>query len=144
VRQFADPSFLPRFPQESLLHNPSWNQDFAKAMRKRQVWVEPLFAEGKDWHGLRRLRSRGLLNANIQGLLIVAGQNLKRFLVASGWARRHAPLWEPGHPLRGALQPLSRLRVTADLTGERSIVNCILSVSHRRRWGPEVFFNSCS
>ena len=26
-----------------------------KAMRKRQVWVEPLFAEAKDWHGLRRL-----------------------------------------------------------------------------------------
>jgi hypothetical protein len=23
-------------------------------MRKRQVWVEPLFAEAKDWHGLRR------------------------------------------------------------------------------------------
>src|SRR5215212_6213092 len=29
---------------------------YAKAMRKRQVWVEPLFAEAKDWHGLRRFR----------------------------------------------------------------------------------------
>ena len=28
---------------------------YQKAMRKRQVWVEPLFAEAKDWHGLRRL-----------------------------------------------------------------------------------------
>jgi hypothetical protein len=28
---------------------------YLKAMRKRNVWVEPLFAEGKDWHGLRRL-----------------------------------------------------------------------------------------
>jgi transposase len=64
---------------------------YAKAMRKRQVWVEPLFAEAKAWHGLRRLRLRGLMNANIQGLLIAAGQNLKRFLAASGWGRRHAP-----------------------------------------------------
>jgi transposase len=64
---------------------------YQKAMRKRQVWVEPLFAEAKDWHGLRRLRLRGLLNANIQGLLIAAGQNLKRFLAATGWGRRHAP-----------------------------------------------------
>jgi hypothetical protein len=64
---------------------------YKKAMRKRQVWVEPLFAEAKMWHGLRRLRWRGLENANIQGLLIAAGQNLKRFLAARGWGRRHAP-----------------------------------------------------
>jgi len=64
---------------------------YQKAMRKRQVWVEPLFAEAKDWHGLRRLRLRGLLNANIQGLLIAAGQNVKRFLAARGWGRRNAP-----------------------------------------------------
>jgi hypothetical protein len=64
---------------------------YQKAMRKRQVWVEPLFAEAKDWHGLRRLRLRGLLNANIQGLLTAAGQNLKRFLAATGWGRRQAP-----------------------------------------------------
>jgi hypothetical protein len=72
-------------------------------MRKRQVWVEPLFAEAKDWHGLRRLRLRRLRNVNIQGLLIATGQNLKRLLAATGWGRRHAPggsllalLGEPG------------------------------------------------
>jgi transposase len=64
---------------------------YRKAMRKRQVWVEPLFAEAKVWHGLRRLRLRGLLNANIHGLLIATGQNLKRLLAATGWGRRHAP-----------------------------------------------------
>ena len=53
-------------------------------MRKRQVWVEPLFAEAKDWHGLRRFRLRGLENVNIEGLLIAAGQNLKRLLAAQG------------------------------------------------------------
>ncbi len=64
---------------------------YQKAMRKRQVWVEPLFAEAKEWHGLRRFRLRGLANVNIEGLLIAAGQNLKRFLAETGWGRRHAP-----------------------------------------------------
>jgi hypothetical protein len=64
---------------------------YKKAVRKWQVWVEPLFAEAKDWHGLRRLRLRGLMNANIQGLLIAAGQNLKRLLAPTGWGRRHGP-----------------------------------------------------
>lgn len=27
---------------------------YKKAYRKRTVWVEPLFAEGKDWHAMRR------------------------------------------------------------------------------------------
>jgi hypothetical protein len=66
-------------------------ESYKKAIRKRQVWVEPLFAEAKDWHGLRRFRLRGLANANIQGLLVAAGQNLKRFLAAIGWGRPHAP-----------------------------------------------------
>jgi transposase len=64
---------------------------YKKAIRKRQVWVEPLFAEAKVWHGLRRFRRRGLDNVNIEGLLIAAGQNLKRWLVAVGWGRRNAP-----------------------------------------------------
>jgi len=64
---------------------------YQMAMRKRQVWVEPLFAEAKAWHGLRRLRLRSLDNVNIEGLLIAAGPNLKRFLAATGWGRRHAP-----------------------------------------------------
>src|SRR5918997_436135 len=35
-------------------------EPYRKALRKRQVWVEPLFAEAKDWHGLRRFRLRTL------------------------------------------------------------------------------------
>jgi transposase len=62
---------------------------YAKAMRKRSVWVEPLFGEAKQWHGLRQFRLRGLENVNIEGLLVAAGQNLKRWLVATGWGRRH-------------------------------------------------------
>jgi hypothetical protein len=77
---------------------------YRKAMRKRKVWVEPLFAEGKDWHGLRRFRLRGVANVNIEGLLVAAGQNLKRWLAAIGWGRRHAPCGSlvalPGRPPR--------------------------------------------
>ena len=35
-------------------------EPYRKALRKRQVWVEPLFAEAKDWHGLRRFQLRTL------------------------------------------------------------------------------------
>ena len=64
---------------------------YQKAMRKRAVWVEPLFGEAKDWHGLRRFRLRGLWKVNGEGLLIAAGQNLKRWLTKTSWGRRHGP-----------------------------------------------------
>jgi len=50
---------------------------YRKALRKRQVWVEPLFAEAKDWHGSRRFRLRRLEQVNAEALLIAAGQNAK-------------------------------------------------------------------
>jgi hypothetical protein len=53
---------------------------YKKALQKRSVWVEPLFAEGKDWHGMRRLRLRELKRVNCEALLRAAGQNLKRLL----------------------------------------------------------------
>ncbi len=64
---------------------------YQKAMRKRQVWVEPLFAEAKVWLGLRRFRLRGLEKVNGEALLIAAGQNLKRLLSRHGWGRRPFP-----------------------------------------------------
>ena len=64
---------------------------YANALRKRQVWVEPLFAEAKQWHGLRRFRLRGLTKVNGVALLIATGQNLKRLLSARGWGRRPWP-----------------------------------------------------
>jgi hypothetical protein len=66
-------------------------EPYAKAMRKRKVWVEPLFAEAKAWHGLRRFRLRGLKRVNGEALLIAAGQNLKRLLSRWGWGRRPFP-----------------------------------------------------
>jgi transposase len=64
---------------------------YQKAMRKRQVWVEPLFGEAKDWHGLRRFRLRGLWKVNCEALLIAAGQNLKRWLRETGGRRDGGP-----------------------------------------------------
>ena len=64
---------------------------YQKALRKRQVWVEPLFAEAKDWHGLRRFRLRLLWRVNCEALRIAAGQNLKRLLKKRGWGRRPFP-----------------------------------------------------
>jgi transposase len=66
-------------------------EPYQKAMRKRQVWVEPLFAEGKQWHGMRRFRLRGLWRVNSEALLLAAGQNLKRLLQQRGWGRRPFP-----------------------------------------------------
>lgn len=53
---------------------------FAKAMRKRQVWVEPMFGEAKQWHHARRFRLRRRVKVNIEALLTAAGQNIKRLL----------------------------------------------------------------
>jgi transposase len=64
---------------------------YQKAMGKRKVWVEPLFAEAKEWHGLYRFRLRRLWRVNIEALLIGAGQNLKRLLSRRGWGRRPLP-----------------------------------------------------
>ena len=67
-------------------------QAYQKAMRKRGVWVEPLFAEGKDWHGMRRFRLRRLWRVNCEALMRAAGQNLKRLLKKRGWGRHPFPV----------------------------------------------------
>jgi hypothetical protein len=54
---------------------------YEKALRKRKVWIEALFAEARDWHGLRRFRLSRLEKVNIEALLVAAGQNVKRLLV---------------------------------------------------------------
>ncbi|MDQ5852626.1 MAG: IS1182 family transposase [Chloroflexota bacterium] len=65
---------------------------YKKALRKRKVWVEPLFGEAKQWHGLARFRLRLLEKVNIEALVTATGQNLKRLLSWRGWGRR----WWPG------------------------------------------------
>jgi len=55
-------------------------EPYRKALRKRAVWVEPLFAEVKEWHHSRRFRLRWLEKVNSEALMIASGQNVKRLL----------------------------------------------------------------
>ena len=64
---------------------------YQKALRKRKVWVEPLFGEAKEWHGMRRFRLRRLWRVNCEALVIASGQNLKRLLKKRGWGRHPFP-----------------------------------------------------
>jgi transposase len=64
---------------------------YKKAMRKRAVWIEPLFGEAKQWHQSVKFRLRRLRKVNIQALITAAGQNIKRLL-------KPAPRSEPLPP----------------------------------------------
>ncbi len=64
---------------------------YKKAYQKRKVWVEPLFGEGQQWHGVRRFRLRGLAKVKCEGVITATGHNLKRLLSWRGWGRRHFP-----------------------------------------------------
>jgi hypothetical protein len=55
-------------------------EPYRKALRKRAVWVEPLFAEAKGWHGAGRFRLGRLEKVNTEALMTAAGQNVKRLL----------------------------------------------------------------
>ena len=83
-----------------------------KALRKRRVWVEPMFGEAKEWHGMRRFRLRRLWRVNAEAMVIATGQNIKRLLTFSGRRPRKlaqvealrlsAPTsWANGRLLRG-------------------------------------------
>ena len=83
------------------------------------------------------------MNANIQGLLIAAGQNLKRLLAATGWGRRHAPcgslLALPGPPTRLGVGLAPSLR--AEPTGD-DLIRVLLAIAVWQR--PWPFFNTLS
>jgi hypothetical protein len=88
---------------------------YEKALRKRRVWVEPLFAEAKDWHGMRRFRLRRLQKVNMEALLIASGQNVKRLLALEyrrpkklAQAAALRPLTTPGHEIRRTRKHLAR------------------------------------
>jgi hypothetical protein len=61
------------------------SEAYLKAIRKRSLWVEPLFGEAKEFHGLRRFRLRRLRKVNIEGVMVAAGQNLKRLIKHNVW-----------------------------------------------------------
>jgi transposase len=57
-------------------------EDFRAFYRARAPVIEGVFAEGKQWHGLRRAWRRGLSNMRMQCYLIGAVLNFKRLAAA--------------------------------------------------------------
>jgi transposase len=58
----------------------SKTDDFQQLYRTRAPGIEGVFAEAKQWHGLRRAWRRGLTKMRIQCLLIAAVINFKRLI----------------------------------------------------------------
>ena len=73
----------------------SKTESFRQLYRSRAPVVEGVFAEGKQWHGLRRAWRRGLPNMKVQSLIVMTVLNLKRLAASlpliSGlkWLWRH-------------------------------------------------------
>jgi transposase len=55
---------------------------FRELFRARAPVIEGVFAEGKQWHGLRRAWRRGLSNMLMQSLLVASVINFKRLMAA--------------------------------------------------------------
>jgi hypothetical protein len=85
-------------------------EPYKKALRKRKVWVEPMFAEAKEWHAMRRFRLRRLWRVNVEALVRAAGQNIKR-LLAFCFGAGDPGSWRRLRPCGLRHQPLGR---TAD------------------------------
>ena len=108
------------------VRNYAGTPSYEKALRKRRVWVEPLFGEAKDWHGMRRFRLRRLEKVNIEALLIASGQNMKRLLAYRG----HRPK---------KLAQAAALRPPAATSHE--ISRARKHLERRCRWSTRAFFN---
>jgi len=80
------------------VHSYQATPTYLKALRKRSVWIEPLFGEAKQWHQLVQFRLRCLHKVNIQALLIAAGQNIKRLL-------KQQPSSKPLRPIQAVALP---------------------------------------
>jgi len=64
---------------------------FRALYRARSPVIEGVFAEAKQWHGLRRAWRRGLSNMLIQSLLVAAVLNFKRLTAAIRSSLRLGP-----------------------------------------------------
>jgi hypothetical protein len=57
-----------------------YSRTFIGKMIMRKWTIEGLFAETKQFHGLRRARYRGLQKVSIQALMAAMAQNIKRIV----------------------------------------------------------------
>lgn len=58
----------------------SRTESFRTLYRRRSPVIEGVFAEAKQWHGLRRAWRRGLSKMKVQSLLVAAVLNFKRLM----------------------------------------------------------------
>ena len=117
-------------------------EPYAKAMRKRQVWVEPLFAEAKDWHGLRRVPVAGTAEGQHRGAADRGRAEPEALARRRRVGAPPCPVREsPGHP-QGATMALSRLGVTIASTGRRHSSGQSNARSRAPTTSPEGFFNT--
>ena len=83
---------------------------YKKAMRKRQVWVEPPFGEVKQWHQGERFRLRGIRKVNIEALIQAAGLNIKRLLKYAGKHQFTCPPAQENQAALAVPRPLLDIR----------------------------------
>ena len=81
----------------------SETESFKRLYAKRAPTIEGIFAEAKQWHGLRRAWRRGLRNMMVQSLLVATVLNYKRLVAAFG------PFFAVFYLVRRALRTIRRL-----------------------------------
>ena len=84
------------------------------------MWIEPLFAEGKLWHGMRRFRTRTLHKVNTEALMTATGQNIKRLLDFGGRGPRKLAQAAALRPPERPSQNLDHHRPVANFSPPRS------------------------
>jgi hypothetical protein len=110
-------------------------------MRKRKVWIEPMFGEAKQWHGMERTRLRMLERVNCEALLTASGQNIKRLLTfGSRGPRRPAQVTALRPPERPRLLPIHHLPVAQRYVFQHAAQNG--TVTPYMRPAARVKFNS--
>jgi transposase len=100
-------------------------EPYERALRKRAVWVEPLFGEAKEWHGMVKFRLRMLEKVNIEALMVAAGQNTKRLVCSHGRGPKSVAQVAALHLPKGPRPSCSRDRV-------RRRRQCVLRGRRRR------------
>ncbi len=106
---------------------------YEKALRKRKVWIEPLFAEAKEWHGMREVRLRTLERVNAEVLIVASGQNIKRLLeFGFRGPRRVAQAAALRPPETSHSQPAWHHRATRPRVSQHAAPNHAMSPISRR------------
>jgi hypothetical protein len=97
-------------------------KDYQQTYEKRKIWVEPLFGEAQEWHGMKRFRLRGLAKVNCEAVLTATGQNLKRLLARLGWGRRPFPCGATGERVATCPQQAAREGIPPGASGKAGAV----------------------